>query len=218
MVRRLWLLISGSMILLGCQRQVEKTSSTITIQIPEKMSAMAAMPANRKACYGVNVTALDLPTSPANACAPPTSLRGGFVAAGSSIEMAVPKGLNRKVELFAYLQGIGQNLPCPLFGATLSATHLLNTYVVASATGVDMMNDVTVVELTADYPGDSNHIAQQFSLPASCTASVGGSGSPRFYVSVDQRVATGGGIKLLGGVGRPARGVASGGGIKLVTE
>ncbi len=182
------------------------------------VGSMAALPSDRKACYAVSVTGPGITMSPSHICAPPTGLRAGFVEPGAMIEMQVPKGKDRKIELFAFLQSPGQDLPCPVFAAIIPPSQLTSIYKIGSAFPVDTSNDVTVVEITADFPGLSNHLAQQLSLPMACTAQPGQQNPPGFSVTLGRQIATGGGIKLIGGAGRPSRGRASGGGIQLVTE
>src|SRR5690606_27352661 len=124
---RISLFIAASIFSLGCQRQASQTS-TITIRVPKAanmsrksggVGSMAALPSDRKSCYAVSVTGPGITMSPSHICAPPTGLRAGFVEPGAMIEMQVPKGKDRKIELFAFLQSPGQDLPCPVFAAII---------------------------------------------------------------------------------------------------
>ncbi len=219
---RLLVLTSFSIIALGCSRPISESSfSTVSIQMPKglnKLGALAAMPGDRKACYGINVTGPNIPTRKGNICSPVTGIIAGFAEPGAVLETQVPKGRDRKIELLAFLQDVGQNIPCPLFGAAMSVKQITNTYSVATVFNVDMSGDVTVVEMTADFPGTSNHIAQQQSLPLSC-GSADGPNIPGFHVSAGSETATGGGFRMVSRTGRPAgRQTASGGGFRMVTQ
>lgn len=172
------MILIGAFCALGCQRDMSGGKSSITIRVPEahnKLSktggvgAMAAMPSNRKACYGINVTGPGIPINSAS-CGPQSGILAGFVEPGATVEVSVPKGEGRTIELYAYLQNVGDNLPCPALGASLPAAHLLNTYSVGTATNVAMTAESTVVYIDASFPGVTNHLASTLSLPSTCTA------------------------------------------------
>lgn len=221
MVRLLVLILSASFVI-GCSRSVPESSfSSVSIQVPKglnKIGSLAAMPSNQKACYGVNVTGPGIPNSRGNTCSPNTGIIGGFAEPGAVLETSVPKGRDRKIELFAYLQPVGQNLPCPKFGKSMSVSQTTNTFVVGTVYNVDMSGDVTVVEITADFPGLTNHIAQQQSLALNCGTS-DGQNRPGFHVSGGAQTASGGGFRMISRAGRPTgQQSASGGGFRIETR
>lgn len=220
---RLLMMTSLSIFALGCTRPMSESSfSTVSIQMPKglnKLGALAAMPGDRKACYGVNVTGPNIPTKKGNSCSPVTGVIVGFAEPGAVMEAQVPKGRDRKIELLAYLQDVGQNIPCPLFGAAMTVKQVTNTYAVGTVYNVDMSGDITVVEITADFPGTANHIAQQQSLPLTCGSLADGQNRPGFHISGGMETASGGGFRMISRTGRPAgRQTASGGGFRIVTE
>ena len=228
MERLLVLILISSFVTLGCQRDKAGGSSTITIQVPRALNtdnktggvgAMGALPSDRKVCYGVNVSGPGITVQPANACSPPPSIRAGFVEPGTEVSVSVPKGSGRVVELFAFLGEPGQTAPCPAFSPSLSPTQILRTYKIGTASNIDISAEVTVVEITADFPGLSNNIAQQLSLPASCTAGGGQNNAPGFNTSSGRGIATNGTMKLYGGFGKPSPGRrATNGTMTLSTE
>lgn len=225
--RKLILLILSTLFALGCQRQISGTRSSISIQVPKSanmnsktggVGAMAAMPSDRKACYGVVISGGGLDDRSAT-CGPKGSLFLGFVEPGQVITADVEKGKNRTVELFAFLEGVGQNDPCPQFAPSLSAQQAINTFKVGKADFVDMTADTTEVTITASFPGVANHVAQELSLPASCAGSTASSNPPGFSVSSGRSIATGTGYTLKGGFGKPLAGqVATGTGFKLISR
>lgn len=180
---------------------------------------MAAMPSDRKACYGVVISNGDLANTNGQ-CSPKGSIFIGFVEPGSIIEREVDKGKGRTVELFAFLQNVGQNDPCPQMGANLPPAQVNNTYRLGSVENVDMTADVTDITITASFPGVANTIAQELALPAACTSSGTVAASPaNFGISSGRSVATGTGYTLIGGFGKPAAGqVATGTGFKLISR
>ncbi len=194
---------------------------------------MAAMPANQKACYGVVVTGAGIPQPPANACLPPLGLHAGFAEPGGTLELEVPRGSNRKIELYAYIQNVGQNIPCPAFLIGLAPAEITKTYLVGTANNIDMSAETTVVDIAASFPGVANHIASQLAMPAACTGGGGGGGGgvaggspPGFHVSsgsgmtIEQGQTAVTGHKLIGRVGKavPEQVLTSGDGHKLIVK
>ncbi|MGE4132929.1 MAG: hypothetical protein AB7F86_14910 [Bdellovibrionales bacterium] len=207
----------------GCSRKIKSDISKISIRAPKSLNAanktggvgaMAAMPSDRKACYAVSVTGSSIPSDRGNICNPTTGLRAGFVEPGGLIQLEVPRGPARKIELLAFLQPTGQNNPCPPFNAALTDSQLQNTFIVGTADNVDMSSDVVDVTIDASFPGLTQHIAQVLALPLTCSAAVGDN-PPGFHVSAGEMTATGTGLILKGRVGRAVANVASGGGITL---
>ncbi len=227
---RLWIGIVGALLVLaGCDRGAKKDSSSIVIQAPNAgnpytktggVGALAAMPTDRKVCYGVNVTAPDIAVTAPNECSFRAGLLAGFVEPGATVELSVPKGSGRKVELYAFLQAVGENLPCPVLGPTLPADKLVSTYLVGVAEGINLQGDQVSVSIHASFPGLSQNIAQTLTFPSSCTAGAAPSAAHRsYFVSAATGTATGTGLKLKYRAGGfPGHQVLSGSGIKLIVK
>lgn len=182
---------------------------------------MSVLPSGRKACFGINVTGqgLDSETSKGNVCSPTTGVIKGFVEAGQYLEVEVKKGKNRKIELLAYLQAPGANNSCPTLAKAMSVGQTTNTYIVGTATNIDMSSSVVEVAIDVNFPGESQTIATVLALPVNCGVLAEGQNRAGFHVSAGAETATGGGMRLISTVGRaaPAQ-VATGGNIRLVTE
>lgn len=205
----------------GCQREkVPGGASSIVIQAPSVQKAssvgsMSAIPTNRKACYGVSVTAPDI-SSQASECSPTTGIVGGFVESGGLLELTIPKGSDRKIDLYLYLMAEGESGACPQMGQNLGGANLPKTYLIGSVGGVSLQNEVESVSITATFPGLNNHLAQQFTLPASCAPTPNPNNMTSSHVTAAQGIATGTGIKLIGTVGRAnSAPIATGTGYKL---
>jgi hypothetical protein len=209
------LLLSFSLVMLGCQREAVKKSS-VTLQMPkaEKLSALSSWPSDRKACFGVNVSAIDIKPN-VSSCSPDTGITGGYVEAGATLEIPVPLGKSRKFDLYLYLQPVGQNNPCPTMGLNLAGANLINTYLIGTATA-DISQD-TAVAIDASFPGLSQNIAAANSMPSSCTAgSTPAQSDPNFHVNSGSGIATGSGYILKGKIGASVSGqTLTGTGYKL---
>jgi len=215
----------------GCKRSpVDGSSSVIRIQAPHSFgkgvnqSLSGGMPTDRKACYGVIVNGSGIAVATANSCSLTSGIVAGFAEPGAQLAVEVPKGPSRTIDLYAFLQDVGQDLPCSTFSASLSATQLLKTYKIGSATNINMFDNEVVVEITASFPGLSQNIAVQNSMSVSCTNIAGGSvAKPPFHVSAGaglaiqqgQTLATGYSIKARLGMGAPTRETSSVSGYKI---
>jgi hypothetical protein len=213
------LTLLGVMTIVGCQRANERNASSVIIQVPESGQTATSsvgvltLPTNRKACYGVSITAPDINSHSAS-CSPNTGIVSGFVESGGTLEASVPRGTNRKIELFLYLQPEGADNPCPAMGSNMSGSNFLSTYLVGTASGINLQKDVESVTITASFPGLANNIAQQFNMPTSCLPSSDRKSSAN--VSSAQGTIVGGGMRLVGKVGRAASTPTTiGGGIKI---
>ncbi len=221
---RILLLSTLATFALGCQRTPDNESARIIIQVPEALNKTentgapnTTMPTDRKICYGVNVTGPGIALQTPNTCSLASGLLAGFVEPGKTVEITVPRGENRSIELYAFLQSPGQNAPCPQFAPSLSSNMVSRIYRVGSTSGVNLLKDTETVDITASFPGLANHIGQELGMPATCIATINPPQPTGFQVSSGAGIATGGGKKLFGRIGTPAAAnVATGGGKKLI--
>lgn len=221
MVRLLTTTLMSTFVIAGCSRPVSKSAlSSVSIKIPQALGTLGAFPVGRKACFGVSVTADDIKNPDRNSCNPPIGIHAGYVAAGGLLELDVPKGKYRKIELYALILNAGDNGPCPKLGPNMSVRQVANTYLVASVPSVNMLDDVTTVEITPDFPGLTNTVAQQQSLASNCdTTGTNPQNTPGFFTSGGFQTATATGTKMITRMARPVgRQSATGGGMRMITQ
>lgn len=168
----------------ACQRDLSGNSS-VSIYLPKvselnKVSALNVFPANYRICYGVSVTATDISGFGGNSCSPKTGINKGFIESGNTIEMSIPRGTKRKIELYAYLIPDASSAPCPSMPANLGGALSENIYLIATADNIDTVDAVTTVNIEASFPGFPNHLAATIAAPASCFSVV--SSLPGFRV------------------------------------
>jgi hypothetical protein len=198
-------------------------SSTLRIQTPTRdqlsksgVNSFAALPTDRRLCYGVSIRGPGITGFPGNTCAPETGVVSGFVEAGQPLEVFVARGENRTIELYMYTMPVGDLDPCPVMGGRMEGTPLKSTYLVGSKSGVALLNDVETVEITLAFPGLSTSVATQLNVPATCTPGAAPAVYSGYQVSSGVGTANGTGIKLLGRIGRPQSGTtATGAGLIL---
>lgn len=207
----------------SCTKKAETTTSVIALKVPSLQSqknnvgTLSTIPTDRKACWGVNIIASDMPTTPATTCSPKTGVTAGYVADGGMISVDVPRGEARMFELYMYLQDAGSTQGCPTFGKKFSASDLTHVYFMGSTT-VAIRNPVEDITLVASFPGLNQTIASLNTYPATCTAVTPPAGVPGLHVSNGAGTAVGGGIRLSGTVGKTAGPALIGGGMRMTTN
>lgn len=181
MIKRYSILFAlGGTVLMGagCQRAAKEGSTAISIQMPssaaifgEGPSAMSALPAGQKVCFGVSVTGPGINQLQAS-CSPTVGLVAGFVESGANVELSVPYGTDRNIDLYMYLMNAGESNPCPIMGQNLSGAALAQTYLVGSVSGIALQNEVETVSIPINFIGIDNNIAKHLQLPETCLPTV----------------------------------------------
>lgn len=210
---------------MACDRSSNGSTAQLTLRIPDSKhllqkanSATSLLPSNRKACFAVNVTGPGITMGEDNVCSFTSGIVSGFAESNSTIQLTVPKGANRKVEVFLYLSENTEDA-CPKASAALVASQIRNVFLVGTANGVDTMNDQTQVEITVQFPGTNNHLAQTLGLPSSCSAASDNLARRRFSVSAANYKASNGPIELQATIGRNFSPVtSSSGSIRLIVK
>lgn len=205
--------------LTGCQRAKNDKKSTITIETPrwsqKSEGSLVALPSQRKPCYGVSISGPGIETH-SGSCSPQLGALAGYVGEGGTIELQVPSGQQRKIDLYMYLLPANSNASCPQLVHPLAMNDLQNIYLVGSVSGVNLVNEVETVEIPVNFTGVHNHIARQLTLPATCV--VAGPSNSTFQISAGAGIAKdiSSTIRLKGriGVAVPAAS-ATGGSIRL---
>lgn len=197
---------------MSCQRDVSQVQNGFRIPTPTvdelrkanselfySATGDSSWPLDRKICFGVSIDAADIPSNSAE-CSPQTGIVAGFVEAGGTLEVEVPRGSARRIDLYAYLQDLAS--PCPKMPSKLDGEMSLQTYRVAVIERIDLLDTEQVVNMKAVFPGRSQHLAQQLNYPASCLPRPRRS-NPGFLISSGAQVATGGNFELRGRIGKP---------------
>lgn len=207
----------------ACTRAGNSNQSTLKFQTPsrskEKITTLAALPDGQKICYGVNVTGPGITNTASSACSLETGLTAGFVAEGDFIEIVVPQGEKRKIEL--YLFSLKEaTATCPSIDDPISTEQLSQIYLVGTVESVDLFKMTETIEIPVVFPGLSQSLAQTLTLPTSCfpTASPTQSTS-KFQITTASQSSSAGGIRLIGEAGRATTsGELVGSGLKLIIK
>jgi hypothetical protein len=191
----------------------------------QKMVAMAALPSDRKACYAVNVTGLNIAVAPGAGCAPGLGSVGGFVQAGGELNVAVPKGTSRRVELYLYLMAPGDNGPCPAIGNPMAESRLGSTYLLGATENVTLAKDEEEVTIQASFPGVTQHLPRQLSMSTACISAADASmpsavagGLPGYYQSLAAGTVSNGTVSVRARIGRTVSGTTASGGNASVSS
>lgn len=213
-LKSLILAFSCLVFVVGCSRTVSSSHSKIRIQAPAasaKAGALSTLPANRKACWGANITGLGVNGVDGTTCSPATGVVAGYKLSGEEISAQVSKGSNRKIDLYVYLMPENDNGNCPVMTSSFAQAQLKDIYLVGTTTA-DFVADTTEVDISAVFPGLVNNVAVSNAMPATCTAvSVKTkptdfeiSAGAKFAIEQGQTAATG--YKVIGRVGSSAIG------------
>lgn len=216
--------------LAACSRAPVSGTSKIRIQAPAAsdalnktggVGALASVPSGRKMCYAVNVTGSGMGDTPSS-CGPTMGTFKGFVEPSGSIEIELPYGSGRTIELFGYLKAAGDTSPCPGFGGGWSPDFVNNSYVLGSKPNVSMLSPTVEVEVEITFPGVSSTIASQLSLPSSCTtvppAPSTAARLRNVHVASATQLASGGNHKILARVSSQGKRMLSNANNKLIVK
>lgn len=191
-------------------------------QKQNQLTSLAALPTDRKLCYGVSISGPGIDKTAASQCSPELSATAGFVEAGELMEVLIPKGEGRRIELFLFAQKVGENNPCPQMGSVLPPTRLKQVYLLGKVEGLRLLKDTEEVEIPVAFSGIEQNIAQSLALPPSCLTiqePIGNENHKRFGIYTSSQKSSGAGYKLYGVVGKPTdSNVLSGGGFKLIVK
>jgi len=162
--------------LANCSRPVGE-KSYLKIETPDaetlrshKIGASnTSLPASRKVCYAVNITASDIPPKSAP-CTPALGVFAGFIQEGGTIELEVPRGSGRQIDLYMYLLPQNNNGPCPQSTNSFAGLDLASLFLVGTQQNLDLSQDTQTVTIDVQFPGLTQHIGQQMNLPSSCVA------------------------------------------------
>lgn len=208
-------LLGCAILVSGCQRKIEQNSIKMVIQAPQnKVGTFSTLPVGRKACFAVSITGNGINSIPASTCSPKSGIMAGYAESGQIIEAEVPSGLNRQIDLYLYLKESGDNSSCPSIGTKIASGQLKNTYFVGQAIGVATDKPVNDVTIQMNFPGESQNLAVQLSIPNSCLPNT--ASSPNFSIPTSAGVASGTGYQLKARIGRPVHAdILVGSGYKL---
>lgn len=156
---RLLTLAVIAIIATACTRGESPKKSVVRFQfgLPEDgPRKQESLPTGYKVCFAANVVGEGI--SPIlRTCGNPLGEFGGFVdSAGGTIELAVPAGPSRDVDLYAYLSA-DTSAACPTLDASCAPAVACQTYKVATAKGVDMTQEETAIDMVVNFPGMQNN-------------------------------------------------------------
>ena len=135
------------------------------------------------ACFAVNVTAKDIPSTTSGTCSVATGVFQGFVAPGGSLSISVPSGTARELDVFSF-QRTSSSDPCPTAGS-FRGLDLTKIVRVGEIPSFDALSAVVNLSVDLVDPGTTANLITQYSMPNSCIASSasGASRNGRFICS-----------------------------------
>ncbi|MGE3757591.1 MAG: hypothetical protein AB7H97_07540, partial [Pseudobdellovibrionaceae bacterium] len=166
------------------------------------LSKAQSLTVERKKCYAISVSGIDIDqVTPASSCSPETGKLAGFVAGGEILSIDVPRGENRKFELYMLLQKEGDNSACPVMEPVISKSMLSQIYLVGKVEGITLAQAEETVNITLETVDETQNLAKQLNLPSNCLPSSAPKGHLAYQISAARGTASASGIQLKGRVG-----------------
>lgn len=186
-----------SMSLAGCSPTSGSGTSKVSITIPKSSSIQSLRSSGvhsqqaidwDRGCYAINVTASDLPAGSTGSCSIPTGIFSGFVAAGGTLQLDVPRGSARKLEVLFYKR-LNANAKCPTFDAnSFNSMDPASVVRVGKVDSFETKSDSVTVDVYLTVPGDAESLISQYKLAAACSkvaeTSSGGTGTSLGHVAM----------------------------------
>jgi len=180
-------------------------SSTVSGSASEKSESQQSVSALSynwsQACFLVNITAADLPTRRPSNCDLPMGVFAGTVAPGGSLSINVPRGFQRRLEVYVYNRPSTEP-SCPANIESFAALNLSRVVRVGSVASFDTNEANVDVDVTVQAPSAGVTLISQEGLPTSCAGSTSPSLAGRVPASTGIGAWTrhsGGGVVLDGG-------------------
>ena len=119
-------------------------------------------------CFIVNVTTPEVPPKfPGGSCGIPVGVLSGSAKPGGSLELSVPFGSSRVLDVFAYVQA-NPSLPCPTVAGGFGALDLGKIVRVGRSNAFDTKAKQVEVAVTVTQPATATDIVEQYGMPPSC--------------------------------------------------
>ena len=158
-------LLSLAFLISGCERAQLRERTKMGIRVPSAKEFEVLKAKNKiqlfstvdptLLCYYANVTGPDIPNT-VTACLPDRGVFGGGVAVGEIIELEVPVGKDRIVQLFGFLRKAASDA-CPSFDNVPGPTSDL-LYDLGKSDPVNVAPPVTEVAVTMLLPPSTENL------------------------------------------------------------
>jgi hypothetical protein len=182
---KLSILVGLSSFHLGCSRAQDDSSKTsVTFRTPSagsfskiasslssktgEVSALEALPTDKKICYGINVTGPGI-TAPSVPCLTSVGTVAGFAPENSDLSIVVPRGSGRSFELLVALVELDADCPS-LSTAGLNSSTLNRTFISGRTDNVTLSNPEETVTIQLSFPGLDKAMAKEPNVASCLTA------------------------------------------------
>lgn len=154
-----------------------ETQSKLTVLLPEAiyLNHIESESLEGSLCYFINVKAADIPTK-SHACFPEVGIQTDLLSPSTEIELSIPSGLKRKIELWGYQPAVGET--CQSLGSLNPhlSSHVFKSdrvYRLGEVVDVDLTRSVESIGLTMQIPTFGQHYAavQGFTAASGCPIS-----------------------------------------------
>lgn len=163
---RCHLLLFITIVLIGCDRKSEEISQ-VNIHVPQKGSLNTNWPPLNELCWGANITGEGINNFNPASCALDWGLVGGLVESGKAIELSVPRGPKRNIEVFVWKKTATET--CKSY-SLLTAKNLVKVYKVGEVNNFDIVKSVETINVDVSFPSDNLSWLAKYNAEAACWA------------------------------------------------
>jgi hypothetical protein len=148
----------------SCDRKSEEHSQ-LKILVPQKSSFNTNWPNLDQLCWGANITGEGIKNYQPAGCAFQWGLIGGMVESGKQIELTVPRGPKRKIEVFVWQKLSAQTC---LSHQQLTVAELQALYKVGEVKSFDIVKSIETIDVDVNFPSDSKSWLTTLGQEKSC--------------------------------------------------
>ncbi len=166
---RLSILFIVTSFVLSCSNQMENQSSRVSFSLPASMhhQKVGALQTSLAACFAVSIRGENLAKVRPGSCDGEYGLFAGLSPLGGTLQMEVPYGSNRTIDIYYILSNSG----CQNFDVTRGLGQTFGSdrvHLISRTPNIDMNQSEVTVEVDIDWPSEVNTLAQSLSAPSTC--------------------------------------------------
>lgn len=143
----------------GCTREMDKKASKVTLRLPSAQGKTIGAQSidMTTTCFAVNIYGEGINTSP-NSCGITVGVYSGMTKGNGNIELDVPKGSNRTIELIRYdLANASDACPTSFDPSNCSDISMCAMYRSGEALNVDTTDDEVLVTIILDSSATASY-------------------------------------------------------------
>lgn len=124
-------------------------------------------------CYMVNIRGDGIPISRSDACDLEVGVFAGSAGPGDSLELEVPSGKARRLDVYGYLRSSSET-SCPALKSGFERLDRARLFKLAEVASFDALSSTVELAVSFAAPSATNQVGAVLGLPGRCSASASG--------------------------------------------